>query len=285
MVVEAPLARCALPWAPTNTALTALVAPPAPPRCLVAKEPCWAGADAHPGGGTEGLSLRVGFVLPIHRHSCFGVAQPHGHHSKAQLQVPAGTSAMHPLIISGSGQQSQQTQLTLLAPFLPCHPTPGQGFPCFLPLFSLPYASCSMQAPRRPSPAGFHTAQAVVDAVQALIGAGAIAALVTTLGVAGTWWEMAAQSAALAALAQGQSLRAPQGLRGCSHHRIPPRPRTDRQREGDTFNCLLQGEVSRRSLFFYSPDASTINLWWECRRAVFLPSNFTVLLPRSSHSH
>lgn len=37
-----------------------------------------------------------------------------------------------------------------------------------------------------------------MDAVQALIGAGAIAALVTTLGVAGTWWEMAAQLAALA---------------------------------------------------------------------------------------
>lgn len=43
--------------------------------------------------------------------------------------------------------------------------------------------------------------------------------------------------------------------------------------------------MSRRSLFFYPLDASTINLWWERRRAVFLPSNFIILLPRSSHRH
>lgn len=41
--------------------------------------------------------------------------------------------------------------------------------------------------PHHPSPAGFHAAQAVVNAVQALVGTGAVAALVTALGVARTW--------------------------------------------------------------------------------------------------
>lgn len=41
-----------------------------------------------------------------------------------------------------------------------------------------------MGTPHDPSPASFHTAQAVVDAVQALVGVGAIAALVTALRVA-----------------------------------------------------------------------------------------------------
>lgn len=44
-----------------------------------------------------------------------------------------------------------------------------------------------MGTPQHPSPAGFHAAQAVVDAVQALVGIRAIAALVTTLGVTRTW--------------------------------------------------------------------------------------------------
>lgn len=40
--------------------------------------------------------------------------------------------------------------------------------------------------PHHPSPAGFHAAQAVVDAVQALVGIGAITALVAALRVAQT---------------------------------------------------------------------------------------------------
>lgn len=41
--------------------------------------------------------------------------------------------------------------------------------------------------PDHPSPAGFHAAQAVVDAVQALVGIRAVAALVAALRVAQTW--------------------------------------------------------------------------------------------------
>lgn len=41
--------------------------------------------------------------------------------------------------------------------------------------------------PHHPSPASLHAAQAVVDAVQALVSTGAVAALVTALRVARTW--------------------------------------------------------------------------------------------------
>lgn len=59
VVVEAPLARRALAGAPAHAALTALVAPPAPPRCLVAEKPRGARADTHPGGEERHCELRA----------------------------------------------------------------------------------------------------------------------------------------------------------------------------------------------------------------------------------
>lgn len=59
VVVEAPLARRALAGAPAHAALAALVAPPAPPRCLVAEKPRGARADTHPGGEERHCELRA----------------------------------------------------------------------------------------------------------------------------------------------------------------------------------------------------------------------------------
>lgn len=144
VVVEAPLARCALPWAPANTALTALVAPPAPPRCLVAKEPCWAGADTHPGGGTEGLSLKTSLSLfcPSTAIHILGLPSPMPITAKLNFRSQL---APQPCILWSS--PTKPTNMTYPSGSIsPMPPYPRAGIPMlpasvFSPLHFLPHSS------------------------------------------------------------------------------------------------------------------------------------------------